>query len=194
MRSQVANSHGACWYARLWPQRGLSQVNMSACRPFWPPRLPAAQEQFACSDVFPTSERGALASRSCPAKSSKFGVDQMTRDPGVRDQRATARSIVLWGGAFGVVLLIVAAVAAFFLVPQKTNISDQPSVPATERTVGQSPATGGDNTGTSGNADRLGSGPAGSGRGSPTGSSSSVTGSTPSQSGTRGDAPGSATR
>jgi hypothetical protein len=118
----------------------------------------------------------------------------MTQDPGVRDQRATARSIVRWGGAFGVVLLIVAAVAAFFLVPQKTNISDQPSVPATERTVGQSPATGGDNTGTSGNADRLGSGPAGSGRGSPTGSSSSVTGSTPSQSGTRGDAPGSATR
>jgi hypothetical protein len=118
----------------------------------------------------------------------------MTQDPGVRDQRATARSIVRWGGAFGVVLLIVAAAAAFFLVPQKTNISDQPSVPATERTVGQSPATGGDNTGTSGNADRLGSGPAGSGRGSPTGSSSSVTGSTPSQSGTRGDAPGSATR
>jgi hypothetical protein len=47
---------------------------MSACRTFLASRLPAAQEQFACSDVFPTSERGALAGGSCPAKSNKFGV------------------------------------------------------------------------------------------------------------------------
>jgi hypothetical protein len=125
----------------------------------------------------------------------------MANDPDARQQDRAMRNIVVWGGVFGVILVVMLIIWA--MQPghvgtlRTNNPSDQPGTAATSSNPagrsGANDATSG-NTGTSGNATTLGSGPPGSGIGSPTGSSGNVSGSNPPNATTRSDTTGSGTR
>jgi hypothetical protein len=123
----------------------------------------------------------------------------MARPRNGRGQSDTIRRIVIFSGIIGVLILIGAVVFGVRLSPEwqvKSNPSDQLGEPKGQRqqdAAGSSRETTGDNSGTSGNAGRLGSGPPGSGTGSPQGNSGNVTGSGP-QGGGRSGVPDSSTR